>query len=84
MACMWSLRVTFCLLIVGTTQLLVRHEKAEFLLCTLQYGDDIPFPCLQQQLDLNLDEGSEISFYSEGKGQHRKAKVKLRTYRILY
>lgn len=52
----------------GTTQLLVRHEKAEFLLCTLQYGDDIPYPCLQQTLELNLSEGSEISFYSEGKG----------------
>ncbi|XP_041465848.1 46 kDa FK506-binding nuclear protein-like [Lytechinus variegatus] len=52
----------------GITQLLVRHEKAEFLLCTLQYGDDIPYPYLQQTLNLNLSEGSEISFYSEGKG----------------
>ncbi|XP_072167047.1 46 kDa FK506-binding nuclear protein-like isoform X2 [Diadema setosum] len=52
----------------GITQLLVRHEKAEFLLCTLIYGDKHPFPCFQQQLNLNLSEGSEISFYSEGKG----------------
>lgn len=52
----------------GMTQLLVRHEKAEFLLCTLQYGDDHPLPIVQQQLNLNLAEGSEISFYSEGKG----------------
>ncbi|XP_071499273.1 46 kDa FK506-binding nuclear protein-like [Diadema antillarum] len=52
----------------GITQLLVRHEKAEFLLCTLIYGDKHPFPCFQQQLNLNLSEGSEISFYTEGKG----------------
>ncbi|XP_038068904.1 46 kDa FK506-binding nuclear protein-like isoform X4 [Patiria miniata] len=45
------------------TQLMVQHEKAEFLVCTLCYGT-----VFQQSLDLNLTEGEEVTFFTEGRG----------------
>lgn len=42
---------------------MIQHEKTEFLLCTLQHG------CiLQQPLDLNFNEGEEVTFFLNGKG----------------
>ena len=46
------------------TQLMVHHDKAEFLVCTLCYGN-----VLQQALDLNFTEGEEVTFFSEGRGE---------------
>ncbi|XP_022108131.1 uncharacterized protein LOC110988680 isoform X5 [Acanthaster planci] len=45
------------------TQLMVQHERAEFLVCTLCYGT-----VFQQPLDLNFTEGEEVTFFSEGRG----------------
>ncbi|XP_074650045.1 46 kDa FK506-binding nuclear protein-like [Tubulanus polymorphus] len=47
----------------GAVSVMIQHEKAEFLLCTLQHGK------LQQQtLDLNFTEGEEVTFFTKGTG----------------
>ncbi|XP_014677742.1 PREDICTED: 46 kDa FK506-binding nuclear protein-like isoform X2 [Priapulus caudatus] len=43
--------------------LMVQHDKAEFLLCTLSHNK-IP----QQPLNLSFTEGEEVTFFLEGKG----------------
>ncbi|XP_033633660.1 uncharacterized protein LOC117295239 isoform X1 [Asterias rubens] len=48
---------------VKMTQLMVQHDKAEFLVCTLSYASNI----FQQYLDLNFTEGEEVTFFSEGR-----------------
>ncbi|ELT92262.1 hypothetical protein CAPTEDRAFT_220209 [Capitella teleta] len=42
---------------------MVQHDKAEFLICTLQKGS-----LFQQPLDLNFTEGEELTFFLNGKG----------------
>ncbi|KAK2162090.1 hypothetical protein LSH36_104g03074 [Paralvinella palmiformis] len=42
---------------------MIQHDKAEFLLCTLRHGH-----LLQQPLDLNFTEGEEVTFFLNGKG----------------
>lgn len=37
---------------------MIQHEKAEFMLCTLQHGKTY-----QQPLDLNFTEGEEVTFF---------------------
>ncbi|XP_071794811.1 uncharacterized protein [Asterias amurensis] len=48
---------------IKMTQLMVQHDKAEFLVCTLCYASNI----FQQYLDLNFTEGEEVTFFSEGR-----------------
>jgi FK506-binding nuclear protein len=43
--------------------LMIQHEKAEFLLCTLEHGK-----LHQQPMDLNFTEGEEVTFFLNGKG----------------
>ncbi|XP_052098186.1 46 kDa FK506-binding nuclear protein-like [Mytilus californianus] len=38
--------------------IMIQHEKAEFMLCTLQHGKTY-----QQPLDLNFTEGEEVTFF---------------------
>ncbi|XP_072038641.1 uncharacterized protein [Amphiura filiformis] len=47
----------------GVVQVIVKHEKAEFLVCSLFYGT-----VFQQPLDLNFTEGEEVTFFTEGRG----------------
>ena len=49
---------------------MIQHEKAEFVLCTLQHGH-----LLQQPLDLNFTEGEEITFFLNGKGLHKSCNL---------
>ena len=50
----------------GIVQVIVKHEKAEFLLCSLFYGT-----VFQQALDLNFTEGEEVTFFTEGRGKKK-------------
>lgn len=43
--------------------LIIEHEKSEFLLCTLEHGKSY-----QQPLDLNFAEGEEVTFFLNGEG----------------
>jgi FK506-binding nuclear protein len=43
---------------------MVSVDKAEFLLCSLGYGD-----VLQQPLDLMFTEGEEVTFFLNGNGK---------------
>lgn len=47
----------------STVSLWVQHDKAEFLLCTLEYG-----VLYQQPLDCNFTEGEELTFFLNGQG----------------
>ncbi len=63
-------RVAKCVFVVGGSgdgnfmSVMIQHEKAEFLLCTLEQGKH-----LQQMLDLNFTEGEEVTFFVNGKGR---------------
>lgn len=41
---------------------MIQHEKAEFMLCTLHSG------VYQQPMDLNFTEGEEVTFFLNGNG----------------
>lgn len=47
----------------STVSLWLQHDKAEFLLCTLEYGK-----LYQQPLDCNFTEGEEVTFFVNGQG----------------
>ncbi|XP_033120571.1 46 kDa FK506-binding nuclear protein-like isoform X14 [Anneissia japonica] len=47
----------------GLAQVMVRHDRTEFLLCSLQHGH-----LHQQPLNLCFSEGEEVTFFMEGKG----------------
>ena len=47
----------------GYVSLMLHHEKAEFLLCTLQHGK-----ILQVPLNLTFSQGEEVTFFLNGKG----------------
>ena len=47
----------------GHVSVMIAHEKAEFVLCTLNYST-----CMQQPLDLNFIEGEEVTFFLNGAG----------------
>lgn len=47
----------------GYVSLMIQHDKAEFLLCTLAYGQ-----VFQQAMDLNFTEGEEVTFFLNGSG----------------
>ena len=42
---------------------MLRHNKAEFLVCTLEHNR-----VLQQPLELNFCQGEHVSFYLNGSG----------------
>ncbi|XP_046581557.1 46 kDa FK506-binding nuclear protein-like [Haliotis rubra] len=42
---------------------MIQHEKAEFVMCTLEFGR-----LYQQPLDLNFTEGEEVTFFLNGTG----------------
>lgn len=45
--------------------LVIQHDKAEYILCTL-----VPGTCYQQALDLNFTEGEEVTFFTNGSGMY--------------
>jgi uncharacterized pyridoxamine 5'-phosphate oxidase family protein len=42
----------------SSVSVMIQHEKADFMLCTLEQGK-----VLQQPLDLNFTEGEEVTFF---------------------
>ena len=48
----------------GPVSVMIQHDKAEFLVCSLQQGR-----LYQQTLDLNFTEGEEVTFFLNGKGE---------------
>ena len=58
--------LSLCLCVDGKqtpVAVMIQHDKAEFLLCTL--GEKIH----QQTLDLNFSEGEDVTFFLNGKGK---------------
>ena len=45
---------------------MAQSEESEFLLCSLRHGQ-----MMNQPLDLNFNDGEEITFFLNGSGQYR-------------
>lgn len=59
--------------------LMLRHNKAEFLICTLEHNR-----LLQQPLELNFSQGEHVSFYLSGSGTSVSRLCRSGKYCMLY